>query len=273
MKAYKLPCLFMMTEEKITAYLLGTLTDGEREEMAVQCFDDEELFRNIQEAEEELTVDYLRDNLSATQLEQFEKNYLTSAQRLENLAFMTALLKHADEHKGSALGWAALPQEAESVSWWKRLTDWRQGLAWQPQMALAALCLAVLVGGLWLAAGRRPAAVTGEPMVLALKAGSARGVSESANPNPVISLAGLQNRNLRLQLLAKFPGSAYQATLERQEHYAKVSPNPSVVLVEPNQVTVEIPASLLAQGYYHLTLHEGNSTEPLRPGYFFEVVP
>src|SRR5262245_18997209 len=58
-------------------YLLGELSEPEREELEQHYFDDNEIFIKLVETEEQLIKDYLDDRLPRGERQLFEKHYLT----------------------------------------------------------------------------------------------------------------------------------------------------------------------------------------------------
>jgi anti-sigma-K factor RskA len=143
---------------QIIEYLLGRLSESERERFERQYLMNEDLFNLLQEVEEELIDDYATGALTAEQRLSFEKYFLRSAGRREKLAFATALTEHALARQGRTLLAAdkparaatsrALPGSASSRHVRFRhspVPGWRQWVA-----IAAAAVLAIAIGILWL---------------------------------------------------------------------------------------------------------------------------
>ena len=81
-----------MTDEHITAYLLGELSEEESERFEEECFAQENWPAQIDSVEEDLIDDYLRRELSPRQRQSFENNYLTTVARMERVRMAAALL-------------------------------------------------------------------------------------------------------------------------------------------------------------------------------------
>lgn len=76
-------------------YLLGRLSETELERFERSYLTDEDLFNVLQEVEEELIDDYAGGALTAEQRLSFEKYFLRSSERREKLAFATAMTERA----------------------------------------------------------------------------------------------------------------------------------------------------------------------------------
>ena len=76
-------------------YLLGRLSETELERFERSYLTNEALFNELQEVEEELIDDYASGGLTAEQRLLFEKYFLRSLERREKLAFATAMSERA----------------------------------------------------------------------------------------------------------------------------------------------------------------------------------
>jgi hypothetical protein len=72
-------------------YLLGRLSEAERERFEESYFEDDGVFAALVAAEEDLTSDYLADSLSAPDRERFEQEFLTTAGGREHVRYVRAL--------------------------------------------------------------------------------------------------------------------------------------------------------------------------------------
>lgn len=77
----------------ILRYLLGNLTDVERDRFEELYFTDEALFDKLLVAEDELIDRYVRGGLSGLDRELFEKNFLASPRHCERVEFAKIMLK------------------------------------------------------------------------------------------------------------------------------------------------------------------------------------
>ena len=118
-------------------YLLGTLSNEERERFEERYFSDDAEFEEVEIAEEELIDRYVRRELSASDAAQFEVRLARSAGLQERVDFAKLF---ADKLRTAG---AAGVASSRKQSWWQRLfgfTDAGRG----PQLALAFSTLLVL---------------------------------------------------------------------------------------------------------------------------------
>jgi anti-sigma factor RsiW len=83
------------THSLILDYLLGRLSESELERFERSYLTNEALFNELQEVEEELIDEYASGALTAEQRVLFEKYFLRSSERREKLAFATAMTERA----------------------------------------------------------------------------------------------------------------------------------------------------------------------------------
>jgi anti-sigma factor RsiW len=72
-------------DERLARYILGELSEHERERLEAEYFEDDDAFEQMLMAEEELTDAYVRGELSAEERAQFEKSYLSSPRGCERV--------------------------------------------------------------------------------------------------------------------------------------------------------------------------------------------
>lgn len=102
-------------ENSAMRYLLGTLSEGERERLEEQYFSDDAQFEEIEIAEEELIDRYVREELAASDNAQFEQSLAGSARLRERVEFAKLF--------ANKLRTAEAPVVApkRKASWWQRL--------------------------------------------------------------------------------------------------------------------------------------------------------
>ena len=88
-------------EQLLTRYLLGTLSEEEKERFDERSITDDEFATRLDIAEHELVDAFLRDELAGDALQRFESLYLASPKRVEKVEFARALQQFA-ERGGSA---------------------------------------------------------------------------------------------------------------------------------------------------------------------------
>ena len=135
-------------EGKLTRYLLGTLSESEREGIESEYLSDEDAFEQILIAEDELVDAYARDELSAKERKQFEEKFLNSPSGQERVLFARTLAEAVSGARPvNAPAIAAKSRSPGFVATlWAGLTRWR--------LAGVAVAVALIVGFLWLLADR-----------------------------------------------------------------------------------------------------------------------
>jgi hypothetical protein len=87
----------MNYQESIKRYLLGRASPEERIDLEKKYFSDASLFEELTEAENDLIDSYVRGKLSDLDRQEFERQYLGSAQRRARVQFASALLEISRE--------------------------------------------------------------------------------------------------------------------------------------------------------------------------------
>jgi hypothetical protein len=137
------------SEQIITNYLLGELSEDEQTALEEKYFNDRELFDRVVQVESDLVDKHARGLLSPKTRARFEFHYLAHPERRERAKFAAALAAKVDQD--NEIGVAS---PAVAVSWWSRLVTSMRGpkLAW----AFAIVLLLLAGGALWfLIEGRR----------------------------------------------------------------------------------------------------------------------
>ena len=148
-------------EEIAVRYLLGTLSDAEREQLEEQYFSDLDEFENIEIAEDEVVDRYVRGKLTASEVESFEK-VLASAPRLVERVKLARILTNKIELQQQVSEVPAkvvTEKQAEKPGWWDRWFG--SGLQLTPAfrtamgtaMAVVILAAAFLIYG-WVSSRR-----------------------------------------------------------------------------------------------------------------------
>jgi hypothetical protein len=91
-------------DDRLTRYLLGTLPEGEAEQVERDYFSGDEAFEAMQAAEDELYFEYAEGALSTDDRRRFEERYLQTTEDRQRLAETRVLLA------GAARGRAAAPR-------------------------------------------------------------------------------------------------------------------------------------------------------------------
>lgn len=236
-----------MTDERIIAYLLGELRDGELERFEEECFGLGEWPAEIDLAEEDLVDAYLRDELSPDRRERFERNYLITDARLERVRAAAAFLRRVDEYRSVPQAEAAAP--ADKPTWVDRLRALAAPRGLALRLAAAAAVLTVAAGVLWLLAHRERPPQTFAALTLTAAAGNR---AEGAQYGKVTLPLGADALRIALTLPEQPPAAArYRAELEGG---AGAAAPLSVMGQDARSVFVVIPASRLSRGQYAVKL-------------------
>ena len=178
----------MLDEVVARRFLLGQLPPDEQGRIEELAFDDPQSFEVLQAAEDDLIDEFVYDDLSSEDRQQFQEYYLAQPGRREDLRIAKALRKHFDREQATA-------------SVWTRVRTWFQlGAApLMPVMAKAAAIIAVAAIGLMALMSRisgpgidpLPQIAQQQPSPIASPAST---VSETPSPHPSRSPAPSQNK-------------------------------------------------------------------------------
>lgn len=138
------------SEQTMTRYLLGELSEAEQSALEQRYFTDPQVFDQVVQAENQLVDDYIRGELSPQARARLEQYYLAHPKRRERAKFAQALATKLDQVK--AVKGAAEPS-VQVESWWDRVRASLDGrrLALGFSMAL----LLIVIGGIWSLTERR----------------------------------------------------------------------------------------------------------------------
>ncbi len=132
-------------------YLLGTLSDEERDRFEEMYFSDDAAFEEVEIAEGELIDRYVRGELSQRDRAQFESVVARSPRLGERVAFASAWKDKLAASSATVLAREPYKPRERSPSWWSSLVGSSGARA--PRFALAFSVLLLLLGGIALFAG------------------------------------------------------------------------------------------------------------------------
>lgn len=103
-------------------YLLGTLSEAEREQLEEQYFSDVEEFENIEIAEDDVVDRYVRGKLTASEVENFKKVLATSPRLVERVKLARILTDQIElqQQTSEAPAKVVTEKQAEKTGWWNR---------------------------------------------------------------------------------------------------------------------------------------------------------
>lgn len=115
-------------------YLLGQISGEERDRFEEKLFSDDEFCEELLAAEAELIEAAIGGELTAAEADQFEKQFLITAERKETLRFRRALQRVAKKKK--------LEKDIRDKSAWNLQR-------WIPQVAVSLVALVIIGGIVW----------------------------------------------------------------------------------------------------------------------------
>ncbi len=248
----------MMTnagDKEIRRYLLGGLDEGARQEVERRLLTEEDFFEELLFVEEELTDQYLNEELSADERRGFEGHFLLTPERQRKLRFAKALGRYVAENSSAALAKAAAPpqrlQSARAPTFSERVRAFwgAQGFALRTAAAFAALVL--VVGTAWLFFGN-PAPRTFVAINLSPSAVTRGG--GGVGPEVVRLAPGADALKVNLTLPGgAAEGSRFSVGLEDERGPVE---RLTAERLDARTISVVIPSSLLKRGRYTLKVFE-----------------
>lgn len=149
-------------DAQLRAYLLGELTEVERDAMETDIFADKETFYRLSETEDCLIDDYARGRLSGEDKLKFEQLYLANPVRRQHVEFALTMTHEFDRQPDSS---SAAAQTEVAIPWPDDERRDNSGTRWfsfleslrAPKLAWAvtgASLLLLITGGIWLVVER-----------------------------------------------------------------------------------------------------------------------
>lgn len=159
--------------DAIRRFLLGQLNADEQPAFEERLFLDDDLEARVRLAELDLADDYAFARLRAEQVERFEQRFLTSSERKLKLGVSSALRERFAHDQLS------ITTSIGEKLW--QLFSFRQPV---PRIAFAAMLLAILVGGAWLAIKREPRIKEGIKWVVRIRRPQPQSVPRESSHAP-----------------------------------------------------------------------------------------
>lgn len=243
-------------ELQIRRYLLGQLSDGASEEMERDLLANEEIFAELLIIEHELTDEYVNGGLTPDERANFERHFLATPERQEDLRFAQALKRYVKAHKNNK-------QKARGHV---PVFPYSQTFLFR---AIAAVAVVATLLGAWWIIRRPPARQSLATLTLTI---SASDRSEGIRAKAV----QLPRDADGLQILLQLPDQSvaavrYRVELEREDGEKKSF---EAAASERQSISVVIPAAELKRGLNSLKVFaiRGDGKEQRTPGnYFFTV--
>jgi anti-sigma-K factor RskA len=223
----------------IRQYLLGALSDEDRERIEQAILTDGDVFAELLIIEDELTDEYVQGGLSADERARFENHFLTEPERQDNLRFARALNRYVATHP-SAPDDADLP----SGKWFPA------NQARFIPVAAAVAAVLMIAAALWFFLPRQPSPGTFATLTLSLTSNT-RGDAQDQLQRVKLPL-GKDALKIFLRLPNSMPvATAYRVQLMNSGGQSKSLP---AKVQDAQLVFVEIAAAELPAGQYVLNL-------------------
>jgi hypothetical protein len=264
--------------ETAKLYLLGQLDQTSLTQIEQELLTSATLYDEILLAEDELTDQYLANELSEEERRSFETHFLSSPERLQKLRFARAFRRYVGE-AGESLQDATSGSVKPAPTPFKPIAKKSGLLSFLPvqnPIAAYALAAAVVIGFIgisWIAFNslKPPPRGSGKLLIVSLTPGLTR---ENGEIKSFAVAADTDSVQLNLELPAnEFPG--YQAELltgERESLLVKADLRPESIDGK-GFINFTIPAALLKRNDYRVRLSGRTATGTYEPlsSYTFRV--
>ena len=236
-------------QNEVRRYLLGELEEADQERIELRLLTDPSFGEEFDTVVDELTDQYVRNELPADERKRAEKHFLNTPQRQRKVEFATELLSHADAERGERAERTQVASVRPIVATTPSLLDQLRAFWRKPSLAHGALAAAVLlvVAGLvfFLFSFRNSSNYVSLDLAL-----NTSNRSESAAPVPVkLAGAGL-DVNLIIPDQAK---DAKDFSLKLVDENG-VERNLTMAERTDQTIKVQIPATWLSRGSYVIQL-------------------
>jgi hypothetical protein len=237
----------------VREFLLGRLAEADEEQFELRLLSDPALGEEVDAVADEITDDYLNNQLSDDERERVEKYFLSTTERQNKLEFAAELLRRAESERGTNVT-EPRPSLFEQI-----LAFWRRLLLAHGAMTAAAV---IIVAGIFYISTRDNA----NYQELNLEIGAAE-----RNVGPVTKPVKL-SANTGLKITLTIPESARGA----KDYVARF---PDGTRLENDKqteqtVTVKVPPALLKSGPYAIQLSKvepDNTERRISGSYYFAV--
>jgi len=246
-------------ENEIRRYLFGQLPEADEERLELRLLSDPAFVEEFDTVVDEVTDQYVRKELEASEQKGFEKSYLTTAEGQQKVRFTSELLERAASERG-----APVVKPIPHPGFFERL-----GAFWQVQsLRLAAIAAAVtmIAGGGYLAL--RPA-MNYAPLALSISTATR---AQGSAPAKVKLESGVPGVEVNLAIPEQAKGAKdYRVKLVSGDESEQDLP---IEKRDDQTVTIRIPASSLSPGQYAIKMFrltpDGAFTR-IQGSYFFNV--
>ena len=256
-------------QNEVRKYLLGQLEEADQERIEFRLLTDSSFGEEFDTIVDELTDQYVRNELPADERKRAEKHFLNTPQRRQKVEFATELLSHAGAERGERAERTQVASVRPIVATTPSLLDQISAFWRRPSYSHLALSAAVLlvVAGLvfyFLSFGSSP-----EYMAVNVPLSSSDRAESIAPVSAQLAGAGLE-LNLPIPEQAK---DARDFSLKLVDENG-VERNLTMAERTDQTIKVRIPATWLSRGSYAIQLSKvkpDGSAERVRGSYNFVV--
>jgi hypothetical protein len=242
-------------QNRIRLYLLGQLSDAAGEELEQNILTNAELFEELMIVEDELIDEYLANELGQNERANFERHFLATPERHEELRFAQALNRHVT---------AASQRKSVPRNSWQ---TFRHTPTFLFRAAAAFVGIALIAGLLWFFLKGTSAPQTFATLNLTISQSTRGGGAQVPKVKVPLSQDALK---IVLRLPDQSPGArSYRVELESDNGETR-SLKP--VAQQGSSIMVVIPANELKRGQYSLKVFAVGSDgaeHRLNGNYFF----
>lgn len=236
-------------QQTIREYLLGHATPEDSSRLEEQLLTDDALYEELLIVEDELSDQYVRDELSQPERQGFERRYLSAPERQQKLRFARALHKYVNSAEASGLqqhlGAEGICQDvAQKKNFFPLLFVTTPAVSY----ALAAAILLMMGSVSWIVFHKWRQQQPGNTYIVTLTPGLVRDAGETKK---ITAPPGTDTLRLRLELPINEYESFRAALLneERREVWAREGLRPGT---SGNLIDFDVPAKLVSPGDYQV---------------------
>ena len=260
-------------KNEVRLYLLGQLNEADEERLELRLLSEPAFIEEFDTIVDEITDQYVRGELSASERERVEKYFLMARQRRENAKFTSTLINYAAaSRKAKAATAAKVAEIAPRIpqrGWWERLWAFRtpQNAAFRVAMATAVVVIALGLGFLTLRPMRGPQNIASIEL---------RASSSDRGEGPQSERLKLASDTDAVRILLHLPEQSSQygnyrvemATQENTRRFLEVAEQ------NPRTVTALVPADMLTRGRYAFNVFavKADGNEDRLPSTYFLTV-
>jgi len=218
----------------IRGYLLGQLSEEQSQAIEQRMLSEDDFFGELEITEAQLVDDYVGGCLTSDERDQFEKHFLATPERQQNLQFARLLRRYVASHP---------IHKPAAQSWWQQ---W-ENQSWGLRVAAGVTAVAIIAVALWFAVPRASSPDTLATVTLTIGSGNrAEGGVSQTMPLP--------SGNLKIVL--RLPDNVAPETVHQVRLIAGEGTTRIFDITERDAKTVSlvIPSSQLKRGSYALKL-------------------